>query len=334
MSRNRIAAALPLRRWHWLGDRALLLHVGVLGALLLAQLFVGDYAVLSLTRVMVLAVYAVGYNLLFGYAGLLSLGHAMFFAAGLYGAGLAAEHLALGAPAAFLAGIGAGLVLSALAGLVVLRTSGVGFMIVTLMFAQAAYLTLLYLAPITRGQDGFALKGDIRRVMLPGGLSLDLTNPVVGYNLALALLAVAVLGCLALVRSPFGRVLVAIRENEERTRMLGYDTRANKLFAFVVSGTVAAAAGAAYALLFANVGAELASIQYSILPLLWVLLGGAGTVLGPLLGTLLMFYLVDVTSGQTPAYMLVVGVALVVLVVWFPKGLLGTLRQRMAPWLP
>jgi branched-chain amino acid transport system permease protein len=129
-------------------------------------------------------------------------------------------------------------------------------------------------------------------------------------------------------------VLVAIRENEERTRMLGYDTQANKLLAFVLSGTVAAAAGAAYALLFAYVGATFASIQYSILPLLWVLLGGAGTVLGPLVGTLLMFYLVDVTSGYTSAYMLVVGVALLVLVVWFPKGLLGTLRERVAPWLP
>jgi branched-chain amino acid transport system permease protein len=202
------------------------------------------------------------------------------------------------------------------------------------MFAQAGYLTSLYFADYTRGDEGFVLRGDIRRAVLPGGLSLDLANPVVRYNLALALLAICLIGCLALVRSPIGRVLVAIRENEERTRMLGYDTQANKLLAFVVSGTIAAAAGAAYALLFAYVGATFASIQYSILPLLWVLLGGAGTVLGPLVGTLLMFYMVDVTSGYTSAYMLVVGVALLVLVVWFPKGLLGTLRERVVPWLP
>jgi branched-chain amino acid transport system permease protein len=315
-------------------DRGMLLHVGVLAALLLAQLGLSDYAILSLARVMVLAVYAVGYNVLFGYAGLLSLGHALFFAAGLYGAGLSAAHLSFGAPGAFLLGIGAGFAVSVIIGLIVLRTSGVAFMIVTLMFAQAGYLASLYFAPYTRGDEGFALRGEIRRALLPGGLSLDLANPVVRYNLALALLAAAVLGCLALVRSPIGRVLVAIRENEERTRMLGYDTQANRLFAFVVSGTIAAAAGAAYALLFAYVGATFASIQYSILPLLWVLLGGAGTVLGPLVGTLLMFYLVDVTSGQTSAYMLVVGVALLVLVVWFPKGLLGTLREKVAPWLP
>ena len=329
-----LGLALPAERLAWLTDRGVLLHAAVLAALLAAQLILSDYAVLSLARVMVLAAFAVGYNVLFGYTGLLSLGHAMFFAAGLYGAGLSALHLSLGASAAFLFGIASGLVLSVAVGLIVLRTSGVGFMIVTLMFAQAGYLTSLYFAAYTRGDEGFVLKGDIRRAALPGGLSLDLASPVVRYNLALALLAVCVLGCLMLVRSPVGRVLVAIRENEERTRMLGYDTGAHKLAAFVVSGTIAAAAGAAYALLFAYVGATFASIQYSILPLLWVLLGGAGTVLGPLVGTLLMFYLVDVTSEQTSAYMLVVGVALLVLVVWFPKGLLGTLRGRLAPWLP
>jgi branched-chain amino acid transport system permease protein len=324
----------PLRRYPWLLGPGVLLHAGVLAALLLAQFVVSDYAILSLARVMVLAVYAIGYNVLFGYTGLLSLGHAMFFAAGLYGAGLAASQLLFGAAAAFLAGIAAGFALALIVGMIVLRTSGVAFMIVTLMFAQAGYLASLYFGEVTRGDEGFVLRGDVRQAALPGGLSLDLTNPIVRYNLALGLLAICLIGCLALVRSPVGRVLVAIRENEERTRMLGYDTHAGKLIAFVVSGTVAAAAGAAYALLFAYVGATFASIQYSILPLLWVLLGGAGTVLGPFIGTLLMFYLVDVTSGQTSAYMLLVGVALLVLVVWFPKGLLGSLRERVAPWLP
>jgi branched-chain amino acid transport system permease protein len=331
---KRLRLAAPPQPWAWLADRAVLLHVGVLAALLLAQLVLSDYAILSLARVMVLAVYAVGYNILFGYTGLLSLGHALLFAAGLYGAGLSAAHLGVGAAGALLLGIGWGLVASAAFGLVALRTSGVAFMIVTLMFAQAGYLASLYFGDYTRGDEGFVLPGEVRRALLPGGLSLDLTSPVVRYNLALGLLGLSLIGCLALVRSPIGRVLVAIRENEERTRMLGYDTHAAKLLAFVVSGTLAAAAGAAYALLFAYVGATFASIQYSILPLLWVLLGGAGTVLGPLVGTLLMFYLVDVTSGYTSAYMLVVGVALLVLVVWFPKGLLGTLRERVVPWLP
>ena len=116
--------------------------------------------------------------------------------------------------------------------------------------------------------------------------------------------------------------------------MLGYPTFRYKLLALVVSGAMAGAAGAVYALLFGYVGATFASIQYSIFPLLWVLLGGLGTTLGPFVGTLLMFYLVDISSEFTSSYMLVVGVALVLLVLWFPQGILGSLRARWLVWLP
>jgi branched-chain amino acid transport system permease protein len=327
--RSGTGVAMPARRF----DRVLVLHLCVLAALFGAQYVVPEYHGLVLARVMVLATYAVGYNILFGYTGLLSLGHAMFFSAGLYGAGLSVTEFSLGPAGAFFVGLLAGAVLSAIAGLLALRTAGVAFMIVTLMFAQAGYLIVLYFGEVTGGDEGFVLKGDARHMDLPG-LSLDLTDPGVRYGLAFGLLAVAVLVCLALVRSPLGRIFVAIRENEERARMLGYDTHSAKLIALVVSGTMSAAAGAAYGLLFAYVGATFASIQYSILPLLWVLLGGAGTVLGPIVGTLVMFYLVDFASEYTSAYMLVVGAALLVLVVWFPKGLLGTLRDRMFAWLP
>ncbi|TGV99759.1 branched-chain amino acid ABC transporter permease, partial [Mesorhizobium sp. M2D.F.Ca.ET.145.01.1.1] len=95
-----------------------------------------------------------------------------------------------------------------------------------------------------------------------------------------------------------------------------------------------AASGAAYALLFGYVGSSFASVQYSILPLLWVLLGGAATTLGPLIGTLFMYYVIDVTSGYTSAYLLIVGIALILLVLFFPKGILGSIRQRWLGWLP
>jgi branched-chain amino acid transport system permease protein len=157
---------------------------------------------------------------------------------------------------------------------------------------------------------------------------------VLRYNLALILFAVVLLGSLALVRSGVGRVFIAIRENEPRTGMLGYDTFRYKLLAMVVSGGVSGLAGAFYAELFGYVGAGFADTQYSIYPILWGLLGGTGTTLGPLVGTALMFYLVDIASGYTSAYMLIVGVVLVLLVLWFPKGILGTLREKLAPWLP
>ena len=159
---------------------------------------------------------------------------------------------------------------------------------------------------------------------------------------ALILFSVVLVATLAIVRSPFGRVLVAIRENEERTRMLGFDAFASKLSATVISGAICAAAGAAYAILFGYVGASFASVQYSILPLLWVLLGGAATTLGPLLGTLLMYYLIDWSGDLLKAYapgwnvshLGIVGAALVLLILFFPKGVLGTVRERWVRWLP
>jgi branched-chain amino acid transport system permease protein len=308
-------------------------HLAVIAVLFALNFVLPAYHHGLMARILVLATFAMGYNILFGYAGLLSLGHAMFFAAGLYGAGLAVAHSGWPVPAAFVAGLACGGLLSLIVGLLSLRTSGVAFMIVTMMFAQVFYLAILYFAPWTGGDQGLVLPQQARILAL-GGPPLDLADPQVRYLAALALFAVVLLIGLAVVRSRYGRVLVAIRENEERTKMLGYDTFANKLAAVVLSGMVCAAAGAAYALLFGYVGANFAGVQYSILPLLWVLVGGAATVLGPLLGTLAMYYVIDIASGYTTAYLLIVGVVLILLVLFFPKGILGSVRQRWLGWLP
>ncbi len=133
---------------------------------------------------------------------------------------------------------------------------------------------------------------------------------------------------------PWGRVFVAIRENEPRARLLGYDTFRFKLLALTLSGTISAASGAAYALLFGYVGSSFAGVQYSIFPLLWVLLGGAGTVIGPFIGTLFMFYLIDLSSGVTDAYMLIAGLALIGLTLFAPQGIAGEIRRRVWRALP
>ena len=313
--------------------RVVILHGAVFAALFMLQFVVSEYMVLSLTRIMVLAIYAVGYNLLFGYAGLLSLGHAMFFATGLYVAALGTTRAGLPVPAAFAMAIVIGAFVSSAMGAITLRVKGVAFMIVTLMFSQAAYLTVLYFGEYTRGDEGIVIADTIRNFDFLG-LPVDLTNATLRFNVALGFLSIAAGLCLLIVRSKLGRVLVAIRENEDRTSMLGYDVARYKLTAFIISGTISATAGAAYALMFGYAGATLASIQYSIHPLLWTLLGGASTVLGPVLGTALMFLLVDAASSFTNANLLMVGVVLILLVLFFPKGILGTLRQRYLPWLP
>ena len=297
--------------------------LAVLALLAAAPVLLPAYHSTNLARIMLLATFAMGYNLAFGMTGLLSLGHALFFAAGLYATGLLVAQAGVPAALALPAGLAAGALLAVLVGLLALRTTGTAFMIVTLMFAQAGYLAVLYFGEITRGDEGFTLPRAARAI---GPLDLSLDGP--RYALAFALFAAGLLGCLALVRSPTGRVLTAVRENAERTRMLGYDPFRYRLLALALSGLYAGAAGGAYALCFGYVGATFASVQYSILPLLWVLLGGAGTVLGPLLGTALMFYLLDLASRVTDATLLVVGVALILLVLFAPRGLLGLRWQR------
>ncbi|MCP5038733.1 MAG: branched-chain amino acid ABC transporter permease [Rhodobacteraceae bacterium] len=310
-------------------SRSLMLHLGLIAALVLLQFILPAYHHGNLARIMVLSVFAMGYNIMFGYAGLLSLGHAMFFTAGMYGMGLSVRLWDIPVGPAFVIGIFAAAALSLVVGLLALRTIGVAFMIVTLMFSQAVFLTILYFNPITRGDEGFVIAQQVRQIA-----GLDLSNPTTRYFAALILFAICLLAVLWLVRSRAGRVLIAIRENEERARLLGYDTWAHKLAAVVMSGTMAGAAGAAYGVLFGSVGASFAEVPFSILPLLYVLLGGPGTVIGPFVGTLFMFYLRDLSSSLTDAHMLVAGVVLILLTLFARRGIMGIVRERWLKWLP
>lgn len=304
-----------------------ILHLGTLALVAVLLVTLPPYHATNLARILVLAVFAIGYNLAFGYTGLLSLGHALFFAAGVYGAALPVTYLGLPQLPALIAGLAAGGVMAALVGLLALRTAGVSFMIVTLMFAQAGYLTLLYFNPVTGGDEGLVLPD--AATLLPG-ISADAARATIAF----ALFATALIAALVIVQSRLGRTMVAMRENEERSRMLGYNPFAVKLAALALSGLFSGAAGAGYALLFGYAGASFATIQYSILPMLWVLMGGAGTLLGPLIGTAAMFYLVDIAGSYTTATLLFVGVALVLLILFAPKGILGTIREKWLTWLP
>ena len=309
--------------------RHLGIHAAVVLLLLVLHFVLPAYGHGNVARIMVLSVYAMAYNIVFGYTGLLSLGHALFFGAGMYGMGLSVHHLGFEPASAFAAGLLASFFVSALVGLLALRTAGVALMIVTLMFAQAGFLTILYFGDLTRGDEGFVLQQS-QRILF----GIDLSDADNRYLVAWTMFSIVLFATLALVRAPFGRVLVAIRENEDRTQMLGYDTARYKFAAFVISGVFSGAAGAAYGLLFGYVGATFASVQYSIFPLLWVLLGGASTVLGPFIGTAFMFYLIDISSGITSAYMIIAGIALILLTLFARQGIAGEVRRRFIPSLP
>ena len=312
------------------------LHAIVIGLLLALQFVLPEYHHNSVARVMVLATYAMGYNILFGYTGLLSLGHAMFFGAGMYGVGLTVWWLDFSPLEAFGAGILASLVLALLVGIVALRTTGVSFLIVTMMLAQAGYLAAIYFKDITsmpNSGSGLVISSKLRPLEI-GSYQFNLSHPDVRYNTALVVFSVCLLACLLLSRSPIGRILIAIRENESRTLMLGYDTFKYKLLSLVISGVMAGVGGATYALLFSFVGITFLEIQYSIHPLLWTLLGGIGTTIGPLVGTVLMYYLIDISSGLFQSYFFVVGAVLLIVVLWFRQGIVGTIRSKWISWLP
>lgn len=312
--------------------KLLLLCLAVLAVLFLLQFVMPSYFVLTLTRIMIFAIFAMGYNLLMGYTGLLSLGHAMFFAVGLYASGLASYYWGLPLFWSFLFGIAASAAASTLIAFLALKTQTVAFMIVTLMFSQVAYLSILQFAEVTGGDQGLTLPPESRSFVFLG-MTLDMTSEATRYNIAFVVFAAVLLLTYAVTKGPFGRLLIAVRENESRTEMLGFNTYVIKLVAFVLSGTISGVAGALNGLIFGYIGSSSADFGNSIEPLLFTLVGGAGTLLGPLVGTALMTLLIDRLSGFTTAYLIVIGIILIVMTLWLPKGILGTVRDRWAKWL-
>jgi branched-chain amino acid transport system permease protein len=308
----------------------IILHLSALLILFLLEILgiFSEYHQGNFARILVLAAYGVGYNILFGYTGLLSLGHALFFSAGLNASGLSIYHLDYNIEQSLFLAICISALISLIIGFLALRTIGVSFMIVTLMFSQIAYLSILYFGSITRGDEGFVIQQSSRVF-----LSMDLSNPKIRYYSALLIFSLCMLINLWIAKSPFGRVLVAIRENSDRALMLGYNVKLYKLFSIIISGTISGLAGACYGILFGYVGASFAAVSYSIFPLLWVLIGGAGTVLGPLIGAIFMFYLIDYASDITDAYMIIVGVALLFVTLFARRGIIGELRFRYYKWI-
>ncbi len=300
---------------------SLLFHVGILILLFLLQFFLPAYHHSSVSKIMILSSYAIGYNFLLGYTGLMSLGHAMFFSAGMYSMGLSIYYLELSPMNGLIFSFIFSILISVIFGSFALRTSGVSFLIVTLMFGQTFYLSIIFFSEFTFGHDGFSL-GKYLEPLTIFGKEYLFSDPNIRYNFALLLLAIYILVSTFILLSPLGRILIAIRENESRTQLLGYNVFYYKLFALVISGTFSGVAGAMHGLLFSYIGTTFAEIHHSISPLLWTLLGGAGTLMGPVFGTGIMYYLIDLISEITKNYLLIVGVVLIIMIIWVPLGIL------------
>jgi len=290
--------------------------------LLVLPLFVEKYYVQFATRILIMAIFAMSLDLLVGYAGLVSLGHAAFY-------GFAAYVLALLSPqydAASLwtslpLAVGAAALVALAIGSLALRTSGVYFIMVTLAFAQMLYF-VFHDTKIAGGSDGVYIY--VRPVAeLFGWRPFSLENVTHFYYLTLALAAMVVVALAVVLRSPFGKVIAGIRVNEQRMRSLGYATLRYKLACFTMAGGLAGVAGYLAAAQHGNVNPDMLGWHQSGSGLMMVILGGMGTLAGPIVGACAMLALEIAFQGFTKHWQLLMGGFIVLVALFMPRGLIG-----------
>jgi branched-chain amino acid transport system permease protein len=291
----------------------------VLLALAIAAPLLGLYPVFVM-KLLCFALFACAFNLLLGFTGLLSFGHAAFFGMGAYVAGWFVKEQGWTPELGLVAGALTGALLGLVFGLVAIRRQGIYFAMITLALSQMVFFVCLQ-APFTHGEDG--LQG-VPRGNLFGLLSL--ADDTTMYYVVLAVFALCFLGILRIVTSPFGQVLKMIRENEPRTTSLGYDVDKYKLLAFVLSAALAGLAGSLKTLVMGFASLTDVTWQMSGEVILMSLLGGVGTFFGPVLGSGVVIALQDTLADKAGAWVnVIIGVIFVVCVLAFRKGIVGEL---------
>jgi branched-chain amino acid transport system permease protein len=289
---------------------------------------VGGYTQLG-SRVLILALAAMSLNFLLGYTGVLSFGHAAYFGLGGYGAGLTIKYLLPNTLAGMAVGIVTAFIAAAVLGLIIVRLRGIYFAMVTIAFGQVFYFIAYRWNNITGGDDG--LSGWSRLPINFGVGTLDiLRNDRVLYYFVFVCFAFAVGVMAVLLRSPFGRTLIAIRENENRARFLGIPVNRHIWISWVISCTFCSLAGTLYALL--NNFADPHDLRWDQSGdfVIMAVLGGMRSFWGPLIGAAIFVVLEDYVSSQTQNWMSFIGIFFMLVVLFFRRGVLGTLRQTLA----
>lgn len=310
------AAAFKLIQDHRVAATTLLL--------LIFPLIMPNYSVAI--NILIYGLFALGFNILFGYMGMLSFGHAAFLGTGAYGAGILISQF--GAP--WWLGIVAGVLVTTMTawamGVLAIRTRGIYFAMVTLALSQCVYF-IVYQFPLSGGENG--LRGvNVSKVYLPG-VTLDLLNPLVKYYFFLVFIVLSIWILSRILNSPFGAVIQAVRENESRARACGYDIETTKLITFIISGTFCGLAGTLSAIHLSSVAIETLHYQTSGMVVMICLLGGMGTFFGPFIGAALFLLIQDRFSVWTENWQLYVGIIFVILVLYFPKGVWGTILEKL-----
>ncbi len=285
-----------------------------------------------IAQVLLFAAFAMSYDLLFGFTGIFSFGHALFFGVGAYSVALSSLRLGWPLWAGALLGILICALLGVFVGFVSLRVQGVFFAMVTLALASTAHSLSGKMVDITKGDEGLSVFQ-----------AQDAPDVTLVYFLALALAVVAYFGLNRLISSPLGRVLVAIRENERRADMIGYNVLRYKIVALTFSAIIAGLAGMVFAFRNGIVNPSVLSPDISLLPLLMVILGGAGTLYGAIIGAVIIQSLNFVLSSREfvdnvkgwflvgpilEHWLLLLGLIYVLIVLFLPQGVVGTWRIK------
>ena len=285
---------------------------------------IGGYTELA-TRIVVMGLAAMSLNFLLGFTGVLSFGHAAYFGLGAYGTAMAIKYWGVGSIPAIGLGVVVATIAAMIIGALIIKLRGVYFAMVTIAFGQVFYFIAFRWNAVTGGDDG--LTGWRRLPINFGFAELDIVqNDRAFYYFALAIFAACVAAMAVLLNSPFGRSLIAIRENERRARFLGVPIEFHVWLSFVISCLFVSAAGGLYALLNNFIDPRALRVDLSGNLVIMAVLGGMRSFWGPLIGAAIFVALQDYVSSQTQNWMSVIGLVFVLVVRFFPRGVLGMLR--------
>ena len=300
--------------------KRLLISLGLLSLLAMPWVISG-YQLRLLTEAVIFSLYAVSYNMLLGYAGLLSFGHAMFFGVGAFATAIALEHIT-GLP--LLLAVALATLFTALVGLLVgmllLRVKGTPFALLTLAFNALFFSIGVKWSSVTGGDDGLIV--NLPDINL-GIFSLNMFDGPTVYYLALIIPGSAIAFCWFFTRTAMGQSVLLIRENEERMRFLGYNTHVSRLILFVFSGALAGLAGSFYAIMNAFVSLDAISLEMTTKVLLMTFIGGIGHFIGPVLGAVFYTYFQNFLSEMTDSWPLIMGLLFIAMVLMAPGGIAG-----------
>lgn len=296
---------------------------GLLALFSLAMLpfLLTDYSRALIAEIFIFAIFAMSLDLILGFTGLMSLGHAAFFGLGAYAVAVLGAQFGINA----WLGVAAGVLLAAcgagLIGFFCVRTGGIPFLMLTLAFSQLVFSIALKWRDVTGGSDGLAL------AVQPGFLGFDLSHSLVMYFMTLIFFVAVYLGLRRLINAPLGHVFVGIRENEPRMAAIGYPTRAYKLLAFTIAGAIAGLAGGLYVIYNGFISSDAVYWTASGDILIMTMLGGAGTLIGPPIGAAAFLLMKNVVSSYSTHWLSIIGVAFICCVLFFPGGIWGTLQE-------